>query len=111
MPSAYVTCNPRKLVNVPSSLVLSDALNAAWLHGCGMYGQNGIATDGHRRLQDNQGGRPSFLGIALGRPAGQRVAAVTNLMQTAKMNGHDPYAQMRDVMAGLPVQRAHVKLP
>lgn len=76
-----------------------------------MDGQNGIATDGHARLQDNKGGRPRLLGIALGRPAGQRLAAVTNLIQAGKMNGHDPYAQMRDVMAGLPVQRAYVKSP
>lgn len=90
---------------------MSVALNVTWLLDCGMDRQNGIATDGHARLQDNQGGRLRLLGIALGRPAGQRVAAVTNRIQAVKMNGHDPYAQMRDVMAGLPVPRVYGKLP
>ena len=53
--------------------------------------------------------------IALGRSnwlfagslrAGQRAAAVMSLIQSARMNGHDPYAYLRDVMARLPMQRA-----
>ncbi|QHE76140.1 IS66 family transposase [Hydrogenophaga sp. PBL-H3] len=38
--------------------------------------------------------------------AGQRAAAVMSLIQTARMNGHDPYAYLRDVMARLPMHRA-----
>ena len=38
--------------------------------------------------------------------AGQRAAAVMSLVQSARMNGHDPYAYLRDVMARLPMQRA-----
>ena len=38
--------------------------------------------------------------------AGQRSAAVMSLIQSARMNGHDPYAYLRDVMASLPMQRA-----
>jgi transposase len=38
--------------------------------------------------------------------AGQRAAAVMSLIQSARMNGHDPYAYLRDVMARLPLQRA-----
>jgi transposase len=38
--------------------------------------------------------------------AGQRAAAVMSLIQSARMNGHDPYTYLRDVMARLPVQRA-----
>ena len=38
--------------------------------------------------------------------AGQRAAAVMSLIQSARMNGHDPYAYLRDVMARLPMQRA-----
>jgi hypothetical protein len=29
-----------------------------------------------------------------------------SLIQSARMNGHDPYAYLRDVMAQLPKQRA-----
>ena len=38
--------------------------------------------------------------------AGQRAAAVMSLIQSARMNGHDPYVYLRDVMARLPMQRA-----
>ena len=38
--------------------------------------------------------------------AGQRAAAVMSLIQSAKLNGHDPYAYMKDVLSRLPTQRA-----
>jgi transposase len=34
--------------------------------------------------------------------AGQRAAAVMSLIQSAKLNGHDPYAYLKDVLARLP---------
>ncbi|MFN3862595.1 MAG: transposase domain-containing protein, partial [Roseateles sp.] len=39
--------------------------------------------------------------------AGQRAAAIMSLIQTAKLNGHDPYAYMKDVLQRLPTQRAN----
>jgi transposase len=38
--------------------------------------------------------------------AGQRAAAVMSLVQSARMNGHDPYAYLRDVLTRLPMHRA-----
>jgi len=38
--------------------------------------------------------------------AGQRAAAITSLIQSAKLNGHDPYAYLKDVLERLPTQRA-----
>ena len=38
--------------------------------------------------------------------AGKRAAAVMSLIQSARMNGHDPYAYLRDVMARLHMHRA-----
>lgn len=38
--------------------------------------------------------------------AGQRAAAVMSLVQSARMNGHDPYAYLRDVLERLPTQQA-----
>ena len=52
--------------------------------------------------------------IALGRSnwlfagslrAGQRAAAVMSLIQSAKLNGHDPYAYLKDVLTRLPTQK------
>ncbi|WP_395688820.1 IS66 family transposase [Caenimonas koreensis] len=36
--------------------------------------------------------------------AGQRAAAIMSLIQSAKLNGHDPYAYMKDILARLPTQ-------
>jgi hypothetical protein len=36
--------------------------------------------------------------------AGQRAAAVMSLIQSAKLNGHDPYRYLKDVLARLPTQ-------
>ena len=38
--------------------------------------------------------------------AGQRAAAVMSLVQSARMNGHDPYAYLRDVLTRLPTHSA-----
>jgi transposase len=38
--------------------------------------------------------------------AGQRAAAVMTLIQSARLNGHDPYAYLKDVLTRLPTQRA-----
>ena len=53
--------------------------------------------------------------IALGRAnwlfagslrAGQRAAAIMSLIHSAKLNGHDPYAYLKDVLERLPTQPA-----
>lgn len=38
--------------------------------------------------------------------AGKRAAAVMSLIHSAKLNGHDPYAYMRDVLTKLPTHPA-----
>jgi hypothetical protein len=54
--------------------------------------------------------------IALGRKnwlfagslrAGQRAAAIMSLLHTAKLNGHDPYQYLKDVLERLPTQPNH----
>lgn len=37
--------------------------------------------------------------------AGQRAAAVMSLNQSAKLNGHDPYAYLKDVLTRLPTHK------
>lgn len=37
--------------------------------------------------------------------AGQRAAAVMSLIQSARLNGHDPYAYIKDVLTRLPTQK------
>ncbi|MGF6099333.1 IS66 family transposase [Pseudomonas sp. 18175] len=38
--------------------------------------------------------------------SGKRAAAIMTLIQSARMNGHDPYAYLKDVLTRLPTQRA-----
>jgi len=38
--------------------------------------------------------------------AGQRAAAIMSLIQSARVNGHDPYAYLKDVLTRLPTHRA-----
>ena len=38
--------------------------------------------------------------------AGQRAAAVMSLIHSARLNGHDPYAYMKDILDRLPSQPA-----
>lgn len=47
-------------------------------------------------------GRKNWL-FAGSQRAGRRAAAVMSLIQSAKMNGHDPYAYLKDVLTRLPL--------
>jgi transposase len=38
--------------------------------------------------------------------SGKRAAAIMSLIQSARLNGHDPYAYLKDVLTRLPAQRA-----
>lgn len=38
--------------------------------------------------------------------AGQRAATVMSLIQSARMNGHDPYAYLKDILTRLPTHKA-----
>lgn len=38
--------------------------------------------------------------------SGKRAAAIMSLIQSARLNGHDPYAYMKGVLTRLPSQRA-----
>jgi hypothetical protein len=60
-------------------------------------------------------GRRPRAAIAIGRSnwlfagslrAGKRAAAIMSLIHSARLNGHDPYAYLRDVMERLPTQPA-----
>ena len=38
--------------------------------------------------------------------SGKRAAAIMSLIQSARLNGYDPYAYLKDVLTRLPTQRA-----
>jgi len=44
--------------------------------------------------------------------SGKRAAALMSLIQSAKLNGHDPYEYLKDVLTRLPTQRVpHNRMP
>ena len=51
-----------------------------------------------------RGHHPLYLAGSL--RSGKRVAAIMSLIQSARMNGHDPYVSLKDVLTRLPTQRA-----
>lgn len=50
-------------------------------------------------------GRKNWLFAGSLRP-GKRAAAVMSLVHSARLNGHDPYAYLKDVLERLPTQPA-----
>jgi transposase len=56
-----------------------------------------------RQIKPWQMGRKAWL-FAGSELAGQRAAMVMSLVQSAKLNGHDPWQYLRDVLARLPTQ-------
>ena len=63
---------------------------------------------------DNNWAENQIRPIAIGRKnwlfagslrAGQRAAAVMSLIQSARLNGHDPYAYVKDVLTHLPTHK------
>lgn len=61
---------------------------------------------GERRLQIDRS-EPIAIGRNNGLFAGSlRAGAVMRLIQSARMNGHDPYAYLKDVLTRLPTHQA-----
>ncbi len=60
-------------------------------------------THAERQLRPVAVGRHNWLFTGSLR-AGQRAAAIMSLIQTAKLNGHDPLAYLTDVLTRLPTQ-------
>lgn len=50
-------------------------------------------------------GRSNWL-VAGSMRSGKRAAAIMSLIQSARMNGHDPYAYLKDVLTRLPTHKA-----
>ena len=59
-----------------------------------------------RQLRPIAVGRTNWL-FAGSLRAGQRAAAVMTLVNSAKLNGHDPFAYLKDVLERLPTQKMH----
>ena len=99
----------RQALRQVSSRPIADALQQ-WLLQQRAKVPNGTAT---AKAIDNNWVENQIRPIALERKnwlfagslrAGQRAAAVMSLMHSARLNGHDPYAYLKDVLTRLPTQ-------
>jgi len=94
-------------IKVPDSTGIAKALD----YSLKRWGALTRYLDDGRLLIDNNHIENQIRPVALGRKnwlfagslrAGQRAAAAMSLIQSAKMNGHDPYAYLKDVLTRLP---------
>ncbi len=93
---------------VPDGSATAKAID----YSLGRWGPLTLYLDDGEVPIDNNWGENRIRPIALGRNnwlfagslrAGQRAAAIMSLIQSAKLNGHDAFAYMKDVLERLPI--------
>lgn len=96
---------------VPNGSVTAKALDYSLKRWVALtrYLDDGAVTIGNNQVENQI--RPWALGrsnwlFAGSLRSGKRAAAIMSLIQSARMNGHDPYAYLKDVLTRLPTQRA-----
>lgn len=130
--AADLNCDERRRIRQEKAKPVADALHA-WLTAQRLKVPPGSATakaidyslgrwkaliryiDSGDLPADNNWVENQIRPIAIGRSnwlfagslrAGKRAAAVMSLIHSARVNGHDPYAYLRDVLERLPTQAA-----
>jgi transposase len=130
--TAHLNCDERRRIRQEKARPVADALHA-WLTAQRQKVPPGSATakaidyslgrwkaltrymDTGELPADNNWVENQIRPIAIGRSnwlfagslrAGKRAAAVMSLIHSARVNGHDPYAYLRDVLERLPTQPA-----
>ena len=104
---AHITLNAREPVLDPIEPGRGKRpANPCWRLSCA--GNPAVPIDNNhveRQIRPVALGRSNWL-FAGSLRAGQRAAAVMSLIQSAKLNGHDPYAYLKDVLTRLPTHKA-----
>ena len=94
---------------VPDGSAIAKAIDYSLNHwtGLGRYLQDGdVPIDNNHienRIRPWALGRRNWLFIG-SQLAGERAAVVMSLLQSAKLNGHEPWAYLKDVLTRLPTQ-------
>jgi transposase len=102
----------RKLAQVPEGSATAKAINYSlrrWDALTRYLDDGNLPIDNNwleNRIRPIAIGRSNWLFAGSAR-AGRRAAAVMTLVQSAKLNGHDPYAYLRDVLERLPLTPEH----
>ena len=101
MPACPQNMLPSPLSRYANDTPLAPSAARRQARGTSMPGNNWV----ENRIRPIALGRQNWL-FAGSLRAGKRAAAVMSLIHSAKLNGHDPYAYMRDVLERLPTQPA-----
>ncbi len=102
----------RKLVQVPEGSATSKAIRYSlrrWDALVRYLDDGDLPIDNNwleNRIRPIAIGRSNWLFVGSAR-AGRRAAVVMSLIQSARLNGHDPYAYLRDVLERLPLTPEH----
>jgi transposase len=102
----------RKLVQVPEGSATAKAIGYSlrrWSALTRYLDDGDLPIDNNwleNRIRPIALGRSNWLFAGSAR-AGRRAAVVMSLIQSARLNGHDPYAYLRDVLERLPLTPEH----
>ena len=88
-----------------AGLIPTKSFHRSFQAGCGSSVINSETARVENRIRPIALGRSNWL-FAGSLRAGKRAAAIMSLVHSAKLNGHDPYAYLRDVLERLPTQPA-----
>ncbi len=105
---AWLTAQRQKVPNGSATAKAIDYSLKRWTALTLYLGNGQVPIDNNwveNRIRPIALGRSNWL-FAGSLRAGQRAAAIMSLIQSAKLNGHDPYAYLKDVLERLPTQPA-----
>lgn len=105
---AWLMANRQKLPDGTATAKAIDYSLKRWAALTRFVDDGRIAADNNRienMIRPIALGRKNWL-FAGSLRAGQRAAAIMSLLHTARLNGHEPYAYLKDVLERLPTQPA-----
>jgi len=105
---AWLIANRQKVPDGSATAKAIDYSLGRWAALTRYLGEGALPADNNRLenlIRPIALGRANWL-FAGSLRAGQRAAAVMSLVHSARLNGHDPYAYLKDVLERLPTQPA-----
>ena len=103
---AWLTANRQKVPDATATAKAMEYSLRRWAALTRFIDDGDLSIDNNRvenQIRPIALGRKNWL-FAGSLRAGQRAAAIMSLLQTARLNGHDPYQYLKDVLERLPTQ-------
>ncbi len=103
---AWLELERRRVIDGTAAAAAIDYTLGHWKALTRHLDDGAVAIDNNhleRQIKPWAMGRKAWMFVG-SEQAGQRAAAVMSLVQSARLNGHDPYAYLSDVLRRLPTQ-------